>query len=128
MAAGRNNTVTDKYVTITVEADDFEHATSVLARVATESIAQLRSVGGCRAERVSGEERVRLLHDILRPDQPFRFTYNDLVGSTLTTKDVVSPWLLIFGKILPRSRFLTNTILTTRPWFYVTCLLGCQTG
>ena len=29
LAAGRNNTITDKYVTITVEADDFEHATSV---------------------------------------------------------------------------------------------------
>ena len=118
LAAGRNNTVTDKYVTITIEADDFEHATSVLARVATESVAQLRSVGGCRAERVSGEERVRLLHDILRPNQPFRFTYNDLVGSTLTTKDVVSPWAIDF-----RENPATITFSNEHDSYYQTLVL-----
>ncbi|PHP52460.1 VirB4-like conjugal transfer ATPase, CD1110 family [Actinomyces ruminis] len=97
LAGGRNNTMTDKYLTITVEADDFEHATTTLARIATEATAQLRAVGGCRAERVSGEERVRVLHEILRPGEPFRFTYSDLVGSTLTTKDYVAPWAIDFG-------------------------------
>ena len=118
LSAGRNNTVTDKYLTITVEVEDFEHATSTLARVATESTAQLRAVGGCRAERVSGEERVRLLHDILRPGEPFRFTYNDLVGTTLTTKDVVSPWTIDF-----RENADTITLSNEMDTYYQTLVL-----
>ena len=118
LSAGRNNTVTDKYLTITVEVEDFEHATSTLARVATESTAQLRAVGGCRAERVSGEERVRLLHDILRPGEPFRFTYNDLVGTTLTTKDVVSPWTIDF-----RENVNTITLSNETDTYYQTLVL-----
>lgn len=118
LSAGRNNTVTDKYLTITVEVEDFEHATSTLARVATESTAQLRAVGGCQAERVSGEERVRLLHDILRPGEPFRFTYNDLVGTTLTTKDVVSPWTIDF-----RENVNTITLSNETDTYYQTLVL-----
>lgn len=118
LSAGRNNTVTDKYLTITVEVEDFEHATSTLARVATESTAQLRAVGGCRAERVSGEERVRLLHDILRPGEPFRFTYNDLVGTMLTTKDVVSPWTIDF-----RENVNTITLSNETDTYYQTLVL-----
>lgn len=97
LTAGRNNTVTDKFVTVTVEAESFEHATTVLTRVAAEATTQLRAVGGCRAERISGEERVRILHEILRSGQPFRFNYSDLVGSTMTTKDVIAPWAIDFS-------------------------------
>lgn len=97
LASGRNNTVTEKYVTITVEADDFEHATNKLAQISSDAIAQLRAVGGCRAERVSGEDRIRILHDILRPGEPFRFEYTDLIGTNLTTKDIVSPWAIDFS-------------------------------
>lgn len=98
LAGGRNNVVTDKYLTIAVEAEDFEHATTTLARLATETIAQLKAVGGCVAERVTGLERVRVLHEILRPGEPFTFTYSHLVGSTETTKDYVAPWLLDFSE------------------------------
>lgn len=98
LASGRNNTVTDKYLTITIQAEDFERATTSLARIVTEVTAQLRAVGGCRAERVTGEERVRVLHEILRPGEPFRFSYDHLVGSTLTTKDVVVPWAIDFSR------------------------------
>ena len=97
LASGRNNTVTEKYVTITVEADDFDHATNKLAQISSDAIAQLRAVGGCRAERVSGEDRIRILHDILRPGEPFRFEYTDLIGTNLTTKDIVSPWAIDFS-------------------------------
>ncbi|WP_257493819.1 VirB4-like conjugal transfer ATPase, CD1110 family [Actinomyces wuliandei] len=97
LSGGRNNTVTEKFLTITVEAEDFEHATTALSRVATEATAQLKAVGGCVAERVTGEERVRVLHEILRPGEPFRFTYDHLVGSTETTKDYVAPWVLDFA-------------------------------
>ena len=107
LSSGRNNTVTDKYLTITTEAEDFDRATTTLNRIATEAVQQLRGVGGCRAEQVSGEERVRVLHEILRPGEPFRFSYSDLVGTTLTTKDIISPWAIDFSSN-PSSITFTN--------------------
>lgn len=96
LAEGRNNTVTDKYMTVTVEAEDYEAARSTLARVETEVVAQLREMGGCLGERLSGEGRVRVLQGILRPGTPFNFDYSQLVGSNLSTKDFIVPWQMDF--------------------------------
>lgn len=117
LASGRNNTVTDKYLTITVKADDYQHAAMVLARVEAEACAQLRSVGGCKAERVSGEGRLQVLHSILRPGSPFSFSYDQLIGTPLTTKDVICPWLMDFSD--HRSVLLGNE---TDTYFQVLCM------
>lgn len=96
LAEGRNNTVTDKYLTVTVEAEDYEAARNTLARVETEVVTQLREMGGCLGERLSGEGRVRVLQGILRPGTPFTFNYSQLVGSNLSTKDFIVPWQMDF--------------------------------
>ncbi|QRV02069.1 ATP-binding protein [Arcanobacterium phocisimile] len=93
LESGRNNTVTEKYVTLQIEAESFEEAKIVLSRMAAEDIAALREVGGCRAEQISGDQRVRLLQQMLRPDAPNDFSYADMVGQKKAkTKDFVAPW------------------------------------
>ncbi len=96
LSRGRNNTVTDKFLTVTITADSYEAAQQMLARVEAETAAQLRQMGGCKAERLSGEGRVRLLQSILRPGSPNNFSYEAMIGSNLTTKDAVAPWQMDF--------------------------------
>lgn len=88
---GRNNTITEKFLLLTVEAEHYDDAVSLLNRLEVEVVSQLRDVGACQGTRVSGEGWVRLLQRITRPSAPQIFTYDALVGSDLTTKDYVAP-------------------------------------
>lgn len=97
LTTGRNNTVTDKYATITVRSEDFEEARTRLMRLAAESISYLRSVGGCRAEILNGHGRVEVLASLLRPHAALAFDYGALATAGLTTKDVVAPWSIDFS-------------------------------
>lgn len=89
---GRNNVITEKYVTLTVEAPTLEEAKTVLSRIAAEDAAALHEVGGCRAVQLNGEERARLLQHFLRPGAETDFKYEELLAQAATTKDFVSPW------------------------------------
>ena len=64
LADGRNNTITDKYLVVTVRADDPSSASNALSRIETKAVADLRMVGGCRAERVNGEGWVATWHPL----------------------------------------------------------------
>ena len=46
LADGRNNTITDKYLVVTVRADDPSSASNALSRIETKAVADLRMVGG----------------------------------------------------------------------------------
>lgn len=92
LSTGRNNTITDKFLTISVEAESFEEAKILLSRVVAEDAAVLREVGGCRAVQLTGQERVRIMQTMLRVGHPADFTYRDLLGTRTTTKDHVAPW------------------------------------
>lgn len=94
LETGRNNTVTEKYLTLSIEAESVEEAKVILSRMAAEDAAALRSVGGCKAERLDGQARVRLLQTMLRPHAPADFDYVSLIGQKQTTKDFVAPWLI----------------------------------
>lgn len=92
LETGRNNVLTEKYVTLTVEAPTVEEAKTILSRVAAEDASALHEVGGCKAHQLTGQERVRLLQHFLRPGMEPDFDYSMLLGQALTTKDFVSPW------------------------------------
>lgn len=96
LSRGRNNVVTDKFLTVTVTAESYDQARSTLARIEAETMAQLRQMGGCTAERLSGEGRVRVLQSMLRPGSAETFSYDAMVGSNLSTKDAISPWVIDF--------------------------------
>lgn len=92
LETGRNNTITDKYVTLTIEAESLEEAKITLSRMAAEDASALRAVGECKAEQLTGVERVRVLQSLLRPHADATFDYADLVGQKMTTKDFVAPF------------------------------------
>ena len=74
---GNNGLKKSKYVTFTVEADNLEQATSKLERLEIDILSSLKSMG-VRAESLNGEERLKILHDVLNPNKTFEFSYKDL--------------------------------------------------
>ena len=91
ISRGRNNVVSERYVTLTTHADSFEDARIALARAVASDTGLLREVGKCEAVMLNGEARVGLLRSMLRPELKDRFRYTDLVGQKATTKDAVAP-------------------------------------
>ncbi|MDY5133563.1 VirB4-like conjugal transfer ATPase, CD1110 family [Actinotignum urinale] len=87
------NTQTRKFITLTTKTESEDEARTMLSRLATEDQALLRSVGGCKARLLSGVERVNLVQSLLRP-LAREFTYEDMVGSGLTTKEIIAPLVM----------------------------------
>ena len=74
---GNNGLKKSKYVTFTVDADNMEQAISKLERLEIDILSSLKSMG-VRAESLNGEERLKILHDVLNPGKTFDFSYKDL--------------------------------------------------
>ena len=84
--------VTDKYVTLRIEADSAEDAQTKLSRVLSADIKALGGVGGCQARVMNGSERLEVLSRLWRPVAPSApFDYEDIRGQALTSKDYVAP-------------------------------------
>ena len=92
LAKGHNGIVKDKYITFAVEADDVKSARSELKRI-EEDVLNNFKVLGVPAEPLSGEDRLQILYEAFNPDSgvPFRFSYDDLIHTGLTTKDFIAP-------------------------------------
>lgn len=93
LSAASGNTVTEKYLTITVQEPDREKAEATLTRIVHEAEAQLVAMDGCRVERLSRAERMEVLSHILRPYELFTFREDQFgPGLKLSTADFVAPW------------------------------------
>ena len=86
---GNNGLRKSKYITFTVEADNLEQAISKLERLEIDILSSLKSMG-VRAESLNGEERLKILHDILNPGKTFEFSYKDLKKRE-STKTYITP-------------------------------------
>ncbi|MFS5184811.1 ATP-binding protein [Streptococcus agalactiae] len=86
---GNNGLKKSKYVTFTVEADNLEQATSKLERLEIDILSSLKSMG-VRAESLNGEERLKILHDVLNPNKTFEFSYKNLKKKE-STKTYIAP-------------------------------------
>ncbi|EQF57019.1 type IV secretion-system coupling DNA-binding domain protein [Clostridioides difficile CD175] len=86
---GNNGLKKSKYVTFTVEADNLEQATSKLERMEIDILSSFKSMG-VRAESLNGEERLKILHDVLNPNKTFEFSYKDLKKKE-STKTYIAP-------------------------------------
>lgn len=93
LAAQSGNTVTEKYLTITVQESDRKKAEASLVRLARETAAQLSAMEGCRAELLNRAERLQVLSHLLRPYESFVFHEDgfDQVRK-LGTADYVAPY------------------------------------
>ena len=92
----QNNIVSDKYITFTLSADNYEEAKRELTRILTDTKQNLKNIG-CRSEALTGIERLSKIYDFFFPFEVFKFDYENLLYSNLTTKDYIVPDSLSFG-------------------------------
>lgn len=107
---GKNELVKEKYLTVSCNAQSYEAALSIFARLEAEIVENIKKIGGAIAHPLSSAKRLEILHDIYNPDavglfgnnmtldshgnlifdkEKFRFDIMRRMG--LSTKDMVGP-------------------------------------
>ena len=98
LAKGNNGFVKSKYITFSVEADNLNAAKARLARIETDILNNFKVLGAA-ARSMTGYERLEALHSVFHPEgEPFRFSWDWLTPSGLTTKDFIAPSSFRFGE------------------------------
>ena len=98
LAKGNNGIVKAKYITFSVEAENIKAARARLARIETDILSNFK-VLGVAAKPMTGYDRLETLHGTFHPDgEPFRFSWNWLAPSGLSTTDFITPSSFRFGE------------------------------
>lgn len=98
LAKGNNGLVKSKYITFSIEADNVSAAKARLARIETDVLNNFK-VLGVSARPMTGYDRLEALHSVFHPEgEPFRFSWDWLTPSGLTTKDFIAPSSFRFGE------------------------------
>ena len=98
LAKGNNGLVKAKYITFSVEADSLNAAKARLSRIETDVLNNFKALG-VSAHPQTGYERLQVMHGIFHPEgEPFRFSYDWLIPSGLSTKDFIAPSSFRFGE------------------------------
>ena len=97
LAKGNNGLVRSKYITFSIEANTYQEAKPRLERIETDILNNFK-VLGVTAYPLNGEERLKILYETFNPEteNPFRFSYNQLMQNGLSTKDYVAPTSFVF--------------------------------
>lgn len=90
LAKGNNGIVKKKYITFTIEADNYSVAKPRLERIESDVLNNFK-VLGCNAMPLSGKERLKILHDIFNDSSEFRFNWDYIPKNGVSTKDSVAP-------------------------------------
>ena len=99
LAKGNNGLIKTKYLTFGIDADGMKTANPRLERIETDVLNNFKRLG-VAAKPLNGTDRLRLLHDMLRIDDPapFRFSWDWLASSGLSVKDFIAPSSFEFAK------------------------------
>ena len=97
VAKGKNGLSKTKYLTYGVEAESLHLAKARLERIEIDLINNFKRLG-VSAAALDGAAYLEVLHDIFNMDaqQPFRFSWNWLAPSGLSTKDFIAPGSFAF--------------------------------
>ena len=92
LAKGNNGLIKTKYLTFGIDADSIKSAKPRLERIETDILNNFKRLG-VAAETLDGKARLAQLHGIFHMDEqlPFRFEWDWLPSSGLSTKDFISP-------------------------------------
>ena len=94
---GNNGLEKAKYITFSIEADNLTAAKARLSRIETDVLNNFKVLGAA-AHPMTGYERLQTLHGIFHPEgEPFRFSFDWLAPSGLSTKDFIAPSSFRFG-------------------------------
>lgn len=89
---GKNSIKKDMYLTLTVNAKNYDDARAMFARYEGEAITSFKKMGS-KTNVLNLEERLEKLHDFFRPGQEgkFRFDKKESKRYGIITKDLISP-------------------------------------
>ena len=92
LAKGNNGLIKTKYLTFGIDADSIKAAKPRLERIETDILNNFKRLG-VAAETLDGKARLSQLHGIFHMDEqlPFRFEWDWLPSSGLSTKDFIAP-------------------------------------
>ena len=92
LAKGNNGLIKTKYLTFGIDADSIKSAKPRLERIETDILNNFKRLG-VAAETLGGKARLAQLHGIFHMDEqlPFRFEWDWLPSSGLSTKDFIAP-------------------------------------
>lgn len=92
VAKGKNGLTKTKYLTFGIDADNIQTAKSRLDRIENDLLNNFKRLG-VAATGLNGKEYLGVMHDILNMDEkaPFRFSWDWLAPSGLSTKDFIAP-------------------------------------
>ena len=92
LAKGNNGLIKTKYLTFSIDADSIKSAKPRLERIETDILNNFKRLG-VAAETLDGKARLAQLHGIFHMDEqlPFRFDWDWLPSSGLSTKDFIAP-------------------------------------
>ncbi len=92
LARGNNGLIKTKYLTFGIEAETLKTAKPRLDRVETDILNNFKRLG-VAAECLNGADRLRLMYGMLHMDETdrFRFSWDWLAPSGLSTKDFIAP-------------------------------------
>ena len=92
LAKGNNGLIKTKYLTFGIDADSIKAAKPRLERIETDILNNFKRLG-VAAETLDGKARLAQLHGIFHMDEqlPFRFEWDWLAASGLSTKDFIAP-------------------------------------
>ena len=92
LAKGNNGIIKTKYLTFGIDADSIKAAKPRLERIETDILNNFKRLG-VAAETLDGKARLAQLHGIFHMDEqlPFRFEWDWLPISGLSTKDFIAP-------------------------------------
>ena len=92
LARGNNGLIKTKYLTFGIDADSIKAAKPRLERIETDILNNFKRLG-VAAEALDGKARLAQLHGIFHMDEqvPFRFEWEWLAPSGLSTKDFIAP-------------------------------------
>lgn len=136
MQEGHNNMRREKYITLSIEAENIEAAVTQFAHLDGELSNALKKITNGETKPMSMTDRLSILHDIYNIDNPDplcktaiidkheseSFNFEHMLAQGLTTKDIIGPASLEFkkdyikvGDMYARVLFLDNlpTFLST---------------
>jgi type IV secretory pathway VirB4 component len=87
---GRNNIVKEKYVTLTIRANNYKDAQNTFIRLDNELEQNLKSIGSS-THKLNGAERLQILSDFFNQTQNKISSTYEIRKRGLTSKDVIAP-------------------------------------
>ena len=92
LAKGNNGLVKTKYITFGIEAANIKEAKPRLERIEIDLMNNFKRLG-VSASPLNGKERLKVMYDMFHMDNqsPFRFNWDWLAPTGLSTKDFIAP-------------------------------------